>query len=82
MKINYNNGCHCFYWGQNGFWIIEEEDIVKFKQMVNDWVLESNDIIDYTFCYTETLNWFQFVDWKKIPKKKQQKIIEYLIRQV
>ena len=82
MKINYNNGCHCFYWGQNGFWIIEEEDIVKFKQMVDDWVLESNDIIDYTFCYTETLNWFQLIDWGKIPKKKQQKIIEYLIRQV
>lgn len=82
MKINYNNGCHCFYWGKNGFWVVEEEDIVKFKQMVDDWTLESDEIIDYIFCYTETLDWFQLTDWKQIPKKKQQKIIEYLIRQV
>lgn len=82
MKINYDNGCHCFYWGKNGFWIVEEEDIKKFRQMINDWIAEGDNAIDYNFCYTEILDWFQLIDWKKIPEKKQKKIIKYLIRQV
>lgn len=81
MKINYDNGCHCFYWGKNGFWIVEEEEMQKFQKMVYEWKCEDDSEVDYNFCYAEILDWFKLDDWKKLPIKKKEKILEYLARQ-
>lgn len=81
MKIQYERGNHCFYWGQNGFWIIEEEEIQKFKKMAYEWKCEDDTPVDYEFCYVEILDWFKMCDWKKLPIKRKEKILIYLARQ-
>lgn len=82
MKIKNIDGYHCFYWGKNGYWMIGENDVANFKQMVAEWRAESDEEVDYNFCYTELLGYFQLDSWNRIPEKKQQRIIEYLIQQV
>lgn len=85
MKYEYsNNGEHCFYWGKNGFWLVDEQEIKEFKKMIEEWKAESVDYapIDYEFCYTEILDWFTLQDWHKVPKDKQNRILEYLTQQV
>ena len=81
MKVQYERGNHCFYWGQNGFWIVEEEEMQKFKKMVYEWKCEDATPVDYEFCYAEILDWFKLCDWKKLPVKKKEKILAYLARQ-
>ena len=59
-----------------------ENDIANFRQMVSEWRAETDEEVDYNFCYTELLGYFQLDSWNRIPEKKQQRIIEYLIQQV
>ena len=82
MKIKKIDGYHCFYWGSNGYWIIGENDVANFRQMVSEWRAETDEEVDYNFCYTELLGYFQLDSWNRIPEKKQQRIIKYLIQQV
>ena len=81
MKVQYEHGSHCFYWGRNGFWMVEEEEMQKFKKMVYEWKCEADTPVDYEFCYTEILDWFKMWDWKKLPIKKKERILIYLTRQ-
>ena len=81
---HYVNGNHCFYWGKNGFWIVNEKEVENFKKMVKEWKAENiynNTPVDYEFCYSECLDWFALQDWCKIPLKKKIRILEYLARQ-
>ena len=82
MKIKKIDGYHCFYWGSNGYWIIGENDVANFRRMVSEWRAETDEEVDYNFCYTELLGYFQLDSWNRIPEKKKQRIIEYLIQQV
>lgn len=81
MKVQREYGNHCFYWGRNGFWIVEEEEIQRFQRMVDEWKCNDSNEVDYEFCYAEVLDWFKMCDWKNLPIKKKEKILVYLARQ-
>lgn len=70
-------GAHCFYWNKNGFWLVEEEELQHFIQLVKE---QEDGEVDYQFCYEEILDYFKLFDWHKVPRKKKEKIINYLIQ--
>jgi hypothetical protein len=71
-------GAHCFYWNKNGFWLVEEEELQNFIQLVKE--QKEDGEVDYQFCYEEILDYFKLFDWDKVPQKKKEKIINYLIQ--